>query len=471
MGMAVGGLMSGLDTEGIISKMMDLERRPVQLLQNREAAFQVKLTAYGSIKSILNDFKSAVNSLKNEDIFSAFSAVSTDNDILTASASNEAGPGSHSIVVKQLAQSQSVRSSAFINSEDSMGTGTISIRIGSGDAVEIAINEDNSSPAEIARAINDSDAGVSAGIVDDGLGNFYLTLTADETGADNTISVTIDDDDGVNNDAAGLSALYNDPAAQNMFETGAALNSRLTVDGIDVERSGNSIDDLFKGVTLTLNEADISKTVDLNISHDIGSIKSRISAFADAYNSVADELSKQQSFGKEGARSGTLIGDSAVRPINSNLQALLGKSVSGIESSCNRLAGIGISRDLNGKLQIDDSILTDALSSKLDDVKMLFTADSSDTHGIAGQLYDYLDGVLNPVDGTIASREKGLQNSIDDLQERQISIESRITKREEILWDQFNSLELLLGNYQATSNYLGQQISALANLNEQIANR
>lgn len=69
MGMAVGGLMSGLDTEGIISKMMDLERRPIQLLQNREAAFQVKLTAYGSIKSILNDFKSAVNSLKKEDIF------------------------------------------------------------------------------------------------------------------------------------------------------------------------------------------------------------------------------------------------------------------------------------------------------------------------------------------------------------------------------------------------------------------
>ena len=42
--------MSGLDTESIISQLVELERRPILQLQQKEADYQLQLSTYGSLQ-------------------------------------------------------------------------------------------------------------------------------------------------------------------------------------------------------------------------------------------------------------------------------------------------------------------------------------------------------------------------------------------------------------------------------------
>ena len=463
MGLAVGGLATGLDTQSIIEKLMDLERRPITLLQQQEDAFQVKLSAYGEVKSALSAFQSAANDLRYPSNFAVSSSSSSNEDILTVTSSGSAVLGNHSIVVSGLAQAHTIRSAAFTDSTDVVGTGTISIQVGTEDAVDVTIDSNHETLAGIAAAINSSDADVTASVIDDGLGNTYLTMTSKESGADNTISVNI------TNGASGqLDSLYD---GGSMVTTRAAANSQLTVDGIDVERSSNTISDLITGVTLNLHKADNTVPVSVDITRDTDSIKEKISAFVDAYNKLVDEISSKQAYGGEDGSSGPLIGDSTLKSITWRLGTILGAQVEETENGVSTLFEIGISIDRYGKMQMDDTEVTDAIATNISDVIAIFTADTDTSQGIITSLSDYLDEVMNPVDGIISTKEDGLQSSIDDINDKQDTLEARISKREEILQAQFNRLELLISSYQQTSDFLTQQITSLTNLNKQIAGK
>ena len=83
MGLAVGGLASGLDTDSIISKLSELQRQPIVKLQRREADYQVQLTKYGSLQGLLSTFQSAATALKDPAGLTGFSATSGNSELFT----------------------------------------------------------------------------------------------------------------------------------------------------------------------------------------------------------------------------------------------------------------------------------------------------------------------------------------------------------------------------------------------------
>ncbi|MEJ2726792.1 MAG: flagellar filament capping protein FliD, partial [Deltaproteobacteria bacterium] len=256
--------------------------------------------------------------------------------------------------------------------------------------------------------------------------------------------------------------------AGGMITTVEAADSLLTFNGIDVRRSSNTIDDLVGGVTLQLRQADEAQPVTVGISRNTGAAIEKINAFVEAYNKVVDEFRDKQSFGGEAGSSGALIGDGAARAIQRKFRSILGSRLDQVDSAYTTMASIGISMDRYGKLDVDEDKLAESIDDSVDDVIALFTVDSETSRGIATALEGYLNVALDSRDGVLAVKEKGLQDSIDDLKEKQEIMEARLTLREENLWKQFNALEQLLGSYQQTSTYLSQQISGLENLNKQI---
>jgi len=471
MGIGVSGLMSGLDTESIISGLMELERRPILLLQRREADFQSKISAIGTLKSALNDLKSAIDALKDSDNFESFAATSSNTETLEVSAGSGALPGYYHIEVTNLAQAQYLRSSAFTSDDAVVGTGTITIQVGSDTPVEIEIDSEHNTLSEIASAINDADLDVTAAVIHDGNGNYYLTLASNKTGTDNTISFTIQDDDGNNDDASGLSALYTDPANHTLTETQAAENAQLTINGINVERSSNTIDDLIEGVTLDLKKEAPGETVNVEVSRNFSSITSKVQDFVDKYNSLVDTFTRLQSYNAETKEAGTLLGDSTTSQIRYRLQRMLYTQVSGIADEVNGLSKLGIEVDRNGKLSLNESELTDALENHLDDVVNFFTLDENGVQGLAVQLDDILDSYLNSYDGILKAKEDGLQASIDRIEDQIERINLRLAQREENLRRQFNALEELLGQYQQTSGFLEQQLASLTRLTNSIVDK
>ncbi len=471
MGIGVSGLMSGLDTDSIISKLMDLEKRPILQLQKKEAGYQAKITALGQVKSAMSDLKSAVEALKKSDGFISYSATSSNTDILTVSAGDDVVPGNYSITVSQLASAQSVRSAAFDSSDAVVGTGTLTIQVGSESAVDIEIDSEHNTLSDIAQAINESDAEVTAGVINDGSGNFYLTLQSHNTGTDNTISLTMQDDDGSNTDSSGLSSLYTDPASHALTETHAAANAQLTVNGVSVERSSNEISDLVDGLTLNLKSADASKTVTVSTSKDFGGIKSKLNSFVKSYNALIDTLKKQTGYNAATRQGGTLLGDSSVGRIGLSLSRMLYESVGGVDESVNSLNKLGIEMDDDGHLSLDTEKLTKAMEAHPEDVASFFTSDESGDEGIAIRLDKFLDGYIKSSTGILSAETDGLQKSIDKIEDQIERINDRLAKREENLRHQFNTLEDLLAQFQQTSGQLDQQLSSIKNLNGQISKK
>jgi flagellar hook-associated protein 2 len=471
MTISVGGLMSGLDTNGIIEQMLSIQQRPILSLQRNEAEYQVKLSTYGNFKSLLTGLKSSMEALDSENDLIRFTAQSGDTGLFTVSADETATAGNYNITVSEMADVHKLTSVAFAEAE-AVGEGTIHLSLGAADAVDIAIS-DTDTIQDVADAINDADAGVNAAVIFDGT-DYYLTLTGEETGADQVINLTVTDTDLNNIDAFGLSRLvYDEGGTINMTNTQSAADAIITVDGVaDIQRSTNVIDDVIEGVTLTLASAPDApdNTTSLSITRNTGTASQAIATFVSKYNNVLDFIATQQKYDPATGDAGLLLGDATTNTIRNNLKSLATGTISST-GDIDNLTDLGIAFNEEGRLEVDSDQLDDALKNNFDDVIQFFSRNDEEAEGFAIKTLDFLDTVLKDTTGTLAARTKGIQSTIGDLQDQVETMEMRNAAWEERTRAQFNSLELLLAQYQSTGDYLTQQIMGMQNLNSFVANR
>jgi flagellar hook-associated protein 2 len=384
------GVGSGLDISGLVTQLMALERRPIAVLDQKEAGLQAKLSAYGSLKGALSAFQSSVSSLSGVAKFQALSAVSADLTIYTASASSAAVAGSYSIEVTQLAQAHKLASSAFTNTTDSVGTGTLTFQFGtySGGvftvnsakaAQTVTVSSSQNTLAGIRDAVNAAKVGVTATILNDGTGN-RLVFTSGDTGAANSLKITVaDTSDGSNTDNAGLSRLAYDPTGtlgngKNLTETLVAQNALLNVDGITgISKASNTVTDVVQGVTLTLlkkSAAGVSTT--LTVSRDTSSVQSAVANFVKAYNDLNKAVTDLTKYDAATKKSAVLQGDNSARSIIARVRQQLNKTLTGLTGSYTTLSQIGISFQTNGTLAFDAAKLQTAIDTNFNDIAGLF---------------------------------------------------------------------------------------------------
>ncbi|RTL57758.1 MAG: hypothetical protein EKK46_02155 [Rhodocyclaceae bacterium] len=216
------GLGSGLDVNGIVSKLMAIERQPIDKIDTQTGVVQAEITAYGSLKSALSTFQTSIQSLTNASTYSATKATASDSTQFTVTSDSTAGVGNYSIQVQKLAKAEKLQSAAFSSATDSVGTGTLTFDFGtyttdsSGNTsfalntnkkqVSVAIPSGSDSLTAIASAINNAKAGISATVLNDGTSS-YLSFSPTDPGNANALRVSVSDADGNNSDAAGLSRL------------------------------------------------------------------------------------------------------------------------------------------------------------------------------------------------------------------------------------------------------------------------
>ena len=84
------GLISGLDIEGLVNSLMAIEARPVDLLKQQISDLEAERAAYMTISARLLSLKLAVVPFKSGVTFRPRSATSSNEDVLTATASSSA---------------------------------------------------------------------------------------------------------------------------------------------------------------------------------------------------------------------------------------------------------------------------------------------------------------------------------------------------------------------------------------------
>ncbi|OAG28577.1 flagellar filament capping protein FliD [Thermodesulfatator autotrophicus] len=465
MGISVGGLVSGLDVDNIVSQLVEVERRPIKLLEAKEQAYQVKLSSYGQLKASIEELANQVDSLKSLELFDTFLASSSNDSIVFAEVNGTPEEAVNELVVNRLATFQRLKSEAFSDLNEEIGTGKLKISIGDEPAVEIEITEENNTLADIARAINEAEAGVKAQVVADGTGNYFLLLSGEKTGAANTIKIEVDEDgDGVFNespdeqDTTGLSRLAFNPDVQNLTETQAAQDAEIIYNGITVYRPENTVEDLIEGVKLTLRKADPSETVTITTQRDWQKLEDALNGFVEKFNTTMGLLKDLQKFDPANPENnGVLLGDTTISLIKTRLTRLTSILAGEATATIRSLSDMGIVFNRDGFLEVDNERLNNALQNHFEEVKAIFTDSENGLWAQFGQ-------VLKGVEESLKAKEDGLEKSLERISERKTRLEERISRYEERIREQFNNLEVLLAQYQKTSEYLGHQIEVWSSL-------
>lgn len=391
---------SVLDINSIVSQLMAVERRPLTALAAKEAGYQAKLSAYGSVKGAVSSFQAALQALNTPSKFQSVTATASDSAVFSASATSSAVPGTYSLEVTTLAQPQKLVAAGQASSSAAIGAGTattVSFDFGtisggtltngvysgagfvsSGDATKsITIDSSNNSLQGIRDAINAAKIGVTATIVNDGSGSPYrLALVADHSGIDQSVKIS------VSGDAAIESLLAHDPAGtQSLTETAAAQNANLKINGIAVSKTSNTISDVVEGVTLNLNKVTSSPTT-LTVARDTNSIKASINSFVKAYNELSGTLKNVSAYDAAARKGAILQGDATVRSLQTQLRAMIGTPVEGAPGELKTLASLGIAFQKDGTLAVDQGKLGAAMSNHFDEIASLFAAVGSSSDSL-----------------------------------------------------------------------------------------
>ncbi len=474
MGISVGGIVSGMDTEKIISQLQTVEQKPIAKIQSKQSDYQVKLSAYSMLQSSLNSVKNAAQDLESLDNVSSFSATSSNTGLLSASAESGAVAGNHSVTVNALASAQKLNSGAFTKTE-TVGEGTIHLAVGTNTPIDIAVSA-TATLSDVAKSINDAGAGVSANVVFDGT-SYFLNLTGKKTGAANAISLTVTEagtalpSDPLNQDMTGLSRLvYDGSGTKNLTQIQAANDADISVDGIThIKRSSNTITDAISGVTLSLKSADLNTAVTVSVDQDNSLLTMRLNSFVSAFNNLADTLNNLQSYDPKTQKTGALFGDSTVRRIQSQLRDMINNPVPGLGTGLNHLSDMGVkitntdALATAGKLVLNSKTLNSQLSNNFDSVSKFFTSATKGSEGFSSRMLTTVQSILDTSTGTLTVRTKGIQSSIDTLGKQVDSMNARLADNETRLRTQFSSLEVLLGQYKNQSDSLTQQLAQIQN--------
>lgn len=306
--------------------------------------------------------------------------------------------------------------------------------------VSINIDPTQDTILDVIGEINGSDAGVDAS---------YDTATDSIRIVSRTLGSRTIAFGGVGDTSNFLSVTNLTAATQT-----AGNDAQFTINGGPVlTRNSNEISDAIGGVTLRLQSTGTSS---ITVATDNDAILERVQTFIDEFNTSVSRIRELTATGA------ALAGDGSIRNIESYLRSNIFNQVTGVGSSFQSLAEIGITtgQDFNpettANIELDSDKFLEALRDDRENVKKLFS--NSGGTGVADSIFSYLDtatassGFLN---------ERGKANGIIDQQITSINdsvarIDARLSLKEARLRRQFTSLEQLSAGFQNQSNALSR---------------
>lgn len=465
------GVGSGLDSEGIISALMAVERKPITLLTQATADIKTQLSSIGKMQSLVATMRDKASAISSATLWGQTKLSSADATVVTGSSSNGAATGRYSVTVQALAASQTVTSTTFATSASTLNEGSLTIELGawsgttftakSGSSpVNITIGAGETDLASIRDKINAAGAGVTATIVNDANGA-RLSLRSEATGEENGFRVTAAEtaDDGVAN--TGLSALgYDAAVASPMTLNQSAANALATINGISVESTSNTFTEVAGGISLTVGKVSAT-AVEVTVADDTEAVTTAINAFVTAFNELANYIKDQTKYNEESKTGGPLQGDRTVIGLQWQLRGVINQA-STASGTWSMLSEVGIEMKADGTLGVTSSKLNEALENP-DELRKLLATDGADSasSGFMDRFKDLGNTVLG-TDGSLETLEQSLNDRVERNDDRQEQMEDRLTRTEARIRAQYEALDTSMAKLNALSSYVAQQLASLS---------
>lgn len=429
--------LGGFDSSSVITQLVDLASKPLTDIDKKKALVDSATSTLTSFSNKLTALKTAATALSTSSGFSSMAATSSDTGIV-ASVTGSASGSTFSVEVSQIAKAQKTRSNAQASATTALGqAGDISIKVGSGDAVNISILPTDSL-SDIANKISQSGGRFSAGIVNAG-GSYRLTVQGLDTGAENSITFG----------ESGVLQLGLSDAA-NTYEN--AQDAKLTVDGLAVTRPTNSIADAIPGVTLALTKPTTAAAT-IGISADSSSLKTKLNALVSAYNDIVNTGHSISGYGTTKAANSVLAADPAVRRSLDRVASLVTGLVPGATGNYKSLSTVGLSLSRDGLMSFDSAKLDTALSKDPTAVRRLFVTDAAlGATGLMKTLADTAANLITGDSGPVRNRLDALAKQSTTLTDTRAKKEERVKAYEQQLRKQFSNLDIAMSRYNSMSS-------------------
>ncbi|WP_104202035.1 flagellar filament capping protein FliD [Billgrantia saliphila] len=439
------GIGSGLDLNGLLDQLNTAERGKLEPIERQIENQQVKISAYGELKGALATFQSAASALNDSSLYQSLSS-SVSGDAVQAAAGEDATPGQYNIEVEQLAGAGSLATQRVENLDTALNDADTTLTLNFADSEldhTISIAAD-STLEDVRDAINsDPDAAVTASIVNDGAG-YRLSLMSKDAGEQAAITGT------------DFAAMANQATLTDATVVQAGQDARLEVNGIAITSASNQVEGAIQGVTLTVANEGSSSVV---VEQDTRAVRNAISDFVEGFNALKGTIGKLTAFDAESGEAAELLGDSAVRSVESQLRSVLAGGVASEEGGFSMLSDIGISLKLDGTLEIDEQRLDSAIANQQDALSDFF-AGSDSLGGLAGKLNESVTQ-LTRENGALGGAISGAESSIASLNERYTRMEQSIGATIERYRTQFGQLDGMIAQMNQTSDYLFQQFDMM----------
>ncbi|MBN2992094.1 flagellar filament capping protein FliD [Pseudomonas cedrina subsp. fulgida] len=460
-GPTISGIGSNIDTQKIVTALVDAEKVPKQSQINTASAkATTQLSSIGKIQAALDAFRGALDTMSKDSSFTGLTGSSSDEKVATMKASNTASNGSFRLVIDQLAQASKLSTTTFKN-------GTSSVVNATGAATKLTITQSDKSydlsiPAgatlqQVRDSINTqfSTAGLSANILTDSNGSrLILTSTKMGTGSDITLS--------------GNSGL--DVGATVVDEP---KDAKYSIDGIPAVSKSNTITGALSGVDITLVTVSPTKTANdpaenpertatlITVSTNNTALKSGVKGFLDTYNALMTAINAETKVTKNADGSttpATLTGDSTMRSLQS-----------AIRNEFNMLSGTGQLKSLaqfgmttsstTGLLTLDDKKWDAAVKTNAADINSMFTGPT----GMLARMKNATEDYAKATTGVLATRSSSLSDSLRDIGKQQAALEERMTLLTSSLSAKYNAMDTLVAQLRQQSTSVMTTLNALNN--------
>ncbi len=256
--------------------------------------------------------------------------------------------------------------------------------------------------------------------------------------------------------------------------------------GFLVTSQTNQIKNVLDGVTIDLHSVS-ADPVTVTVSKNTESITAALGQFVAAFNEVIKSIDQHDYYDLEKEERGVLLGNPTTSRVRTALIRAVRQQAENVDTQYQFLREVGISIGSGGELEFDEEKFTAAYESDPAAVENLFSAletvtqteqeispgitvQSSSTQSLMrgfGAIFDdLLDGLTNPVDGTLTRADQNFKDQIALVNTRIAAFEERLDAKRLRLERQFTAMEMALSSLQGQGNALASLASSVQMLSQ-----
>ena len=445
--MASSSLSSlGLGSSGVLSyKIIDKlraadESGQIKPITTKLTANATKTSDLSILTTMAASFKTSASVLSNEMTYLT-RASSTSGSSANITVASGVAVQDFSIDVQNLATRDIYQSKSYLNKTSTFASGNDTLTLSMGtNSFNVDVTTTTTLTGLKDLINNNSNGKVIASILNVG-GNtpYKLVIKSTDTGADNAItfsstSSTVLGDLGLNGNTTNSGNVQH------------AKDASFLYNGVTINRSSNTVDDLIAGVSIKLNSAGATS---VNITQDTKQITSNVSSFVSTYNKLMSNLNESIKYDSTSGNAGTFQGVSQVV----SLKSAINRSLMEPDSKGRSIEDYGISLNSAGILEFDQTVYNAKLAADPTGMEEFFRGYTDTTTSQS------VDGYFTLLNSTMADYING-NNSVLSLYQTQLD-----TQKKSLTTQKAKATASLDSKYAIMAKKFAAYDSIISNLN------